>query len=281
LISTGSNVIDARVRTGSVDFSQPKFVLIDGDGHVLGTCLDAEGVFVESAECDGPVTVEILGCLPIQRLRDYLEGSKRYRLRNPLWLEGLRMLDAAGKPLADFLVSEIIEWRPSRLGPERVDIIAEWGSDSPQSGARHIWERWRTVRPDQINQWAVYDSEGRREWLTVVGRSSFRQTGPVDRPAGCAYYLDGAHVTDETCFYLAVGEAINGPGGYFGWNLDALNDCLRGGFRATTPFTLIWSDSQVARQSLTRILEEADDAPTFFEIIQTIFAEHEVDVVLR
>ncbi|WP_346105580.1 barstar family protein [Nonomuraea maheshkhaliensis] len=162
-----------------------------------------------------------------------------------------------------------------------MDIIAGWGHDSPQSGARHIWERWRTARPDQINQWAVYGSKDRREWLTIVGRSSFRQTGPVDRPAGRVYYLDGAHVTDETSFYLAVGEAINGPGGYFGWNLDALNDCLYGGFGATTPFTLVWSDSPVARRSLSRILEQVDDAPTFFGTIQTIFAEHDVSVVLR
>jgi RNAse (barnase) inhibitor barstar len=162
-----------------------------------------------------------------------------------------------------------------------VDIIAEWGHDSPQSGARHIWERWRTARPDEINQWAVYGPEGRREWLEVVGRSSFGQAGPLDRPAGRVYYLDGAHVTDESSFYLAVGEAINGPGGYFGWNLDALNDCLRGGFGATTPFTLIWSDSQVARQSLSRTLEPGDDPPTFFDVIQAIFAEHDVGVVLR
>ncbi|WP_327590963.1 barstar family protein [Nonomuraea sp. NBC_00507] len=34
-------------------------------------------------------------------------------------------------------------------------------------------------------------------------------------------------MTDEAAFYLAMGEAINGPGGYFGRNLDALDDCLR------------------------------------------------------
>ncbi|MEU1727479.1 barstar family protein [Nonomuraea sp. NPDC005692] len=264
-----------------MDISQPKFLLIDGDGRVLGTCLDAEGVFVEAAEGDGPVTVEILGCLPSQRLRDYLGSSNRYRLRNPLWLEGLRMLDAAGEPLADFWVSEIIEWRPSRLGSERADIIAKWGYDSPQAGTRHIWERWRTARPDQINQWAVYDSEGRREWLTLVGRSRFRQMGPVDRPAGRVYCLDGAHVTDMTSFYLAVGEAVNGPGGYFGWNLDALNDCLCGGFGATAPFTLVWSDSQVARRAPSTLLEQVDHSPTFFDAIQTIFAGLEVSVVLR
>jgi len=31
-------------------------------------------------------------------------------------------------------------------------------------------------------------------------------------------------------FWRLIGEAVNGPGGYFGSNLDAFNDCLSGGF---------------------------------------------------
>jgi hypothetical protein len=31
-------------------------------------------------------------------------------------------------------------------------------------------------------------------------------------------------------FWLVMGEAVNGPGGYFGRNLDGFNDCLGGGF---------------------------------------------------
>ncbi|MFD0592855.1 barstar family protein [Catellatospora coxensis] len=52
--------------------------------------------------------------------------------------------------------------------------------------------------------------------------------GLPDRPAGRTYHLDGRFVTDVEGFYCAIGEAVNGPGGYFGWNLDALVDCLRG-----------------------------------------------------
>jgi RNAse (barnase) inhibitor barstar len=57
-------------------------------------------------------------------------------------------------------------------------------------------------------------------------------------------------VTDRPGFYCAIGEAVNGPGGYFGANLDALRDCLRGGFGATAPFHLVWHASTVARTSL-------------------------------
>jgi RNAse (barnase) inhibitor barstar len=71
-----------------------------------------------------------------------------------------------------------------------------------------------------------------------------------DRPPGGTYHLDGRFVTDVEGFYCAIGEAINGPGGYFGWNLDALDDCLSGGFGVHPPFRLAWHDSAVAREHL-------------------------------
>ncbi len=67
-----------------VESLRPKFLLTDEDDQILGQCLDAEGLFVEAT--DEYVTIELLGCLPPQRMRDYLIGSERYRQRNPLGL---------------------------------------------------------------------------------------------------------------------------------------------------------------------------------------------------
>ena len=44
------------------------------------------------------------------------------------------------------------------------------------------------------------------------------------------YIVDGRRVADVEGFYTELGRAVNGPDGYFGSNLDALVDCLRGGF---------------------------------------------------
>jgi RNAse (barnase) inhibitor barstar len=52
--------------------------------------------------------------------------------------------------------------------------------------------------------------------------------------------LDGAVIQSPVDFYCAIGEAINGPGGYFGANLDSLADCLRGDFGIAVPFDLVW-----------------------------------------
>jgi Barstar (barnase inhibitor) len=43
------------------------------------------------------------------------------------------------------------------------------------------------------------------------------------------YVIDGGQVGSLEDFWRVIGEAVNGPGGYFGQNLDAFNDCLRGG----------------------------------------------------
>ncbi|MEU4830136.1 hypothetical protein [Streptosporangium sp. NPDC023615] len=126
-----SNVIRLPVSVRHVDDVQPKFLLIDADGQMCGSCVDAEGVFVEALDDDERGTVEILGCLPSPRMRDYLSGSKRHRLRNPLGPGALRMLDTAGNPLAEFWMGEVIGWRPSPLGRERVDLVAHCGMTSP------------------------------------------------------------------------------------------------------------------------------------------------------
>jgi hypothetical protein len=56
-------------------------------------------------------------------------------------------------------------------------------------------------------------------------------------------------------FWQQIGEAVNGPGGYFGKNLDAFADCLRGGYGGYFPedvdeFTFIWRDHEQSKRCL-------------------------------
>lgn len=44
------------------------------------------------------------------------------------------------------------------------------------------------------------------------------------------YRIDGTRIASKPDFYAEIGRSVNGDGGYFGSNLDALADCLRGGF---------------------------------------------------
>lgn len=63
------------------------------------------------------------------------------------------------------------------------------------------------------------------------------------------FHLDGTRAGDRPGLWAALGEAVNGPGGYYGSNLDALVDCLRGDFGPVPPFTLVWDQVAVARHS--------------------------------
>jgi hypothetical protein len=47
-----------------------------------------------------------------------------------------------------------------------------------------------------------------------------------------------------------MGEAVNGPAGYFGQNMNGFADSAIGGFGITGPWTLRWHHSKVAQQAL-------------------------------
>ncbi|WP_031086690.1 barstar family protein [Streptomyces sp. NRRL WC-3549] len=66
------------------------------------------------------------------------------------------------------------------------------------------------------------------------------------------YVIEGGEVTGLERFWDLVGEAVNGPGGYFGRNLDAFSDCLGGGFGtpADGSFVIEWRDHAASARAL-------------------------------
>ncbi|KND31494.1 barstar family protein [Streptomyces acidiscabies] len=66
------------------------------------------------------------------------------------------------------------------------------------------------------------------------------------------YVLDGTRIHTLDDFWHTLGSAINGPGGYFGRNLDALVDCLRGGFGTPDDgdYLIEWHHHDVSREHL-------------------------------
>ncbi|MEU8710139.1 barstar family protein [Streptomyces sp. NPDC048565] len=58
------------------------------------------------------------------------------------------------------------------------------------------------------------------------------------------YVIDGSRITGLDSFWDVIGEAVNGPGGYFGRNLDAFADCLSGGLGTPQDesFVIEWHD---------------------------------------
>lgn len=118
-------------------------------------------------------------------------------------------------------------------------------------GLSEVLSSWEDGIPMKHNQWSVLSYHGRRAWLSAV---SARQSCFSDRQSRTSHYvLDSTHIADYPGLFLALGEAINGPCGYYGKNLDAVEDCLAGGFGATPPFTLAWrGDNKLSEDAWDR-----------------------------
>ncbi|AEN13204.1 MULTISPECIES: barstar family protein [unclassified Streptomyces] len=66
------------------------------------------------------------------------------------------------------------------------------------------------------------------------------------------YVIEGSEVTGLERFWELIGEAVNGPGGYFGRGLDSFADCLSGGFGTPDDgaFVIEWRDHTASARAL-------------------------------
>jgi RNAse (barnase) inhibitor barstar len=272
---------DAVARPGGVT----EFVLRSRDESPYGTCRDVTGVFRERAAPPVP-QVRLLGCRPETHMLTALDavgqstkaGVRRRKIRADVHVVAA---DGSVARVIDAVVSGTVKAaEPSRLGAGLLDVTVDSDPREPlPTGILGILEHWHTGRPAEKNLWAGYNRQLRHHW---AGVALAHQSGPPDRPAGTTYDLDGRFVTDIEGFYCAIGEAINGPGGYFGWNLDALDDCLRGSFGARAPFRLVWHDSAVAGEHLVASYDRRRLGPAItLEYLLGMLATRHVETDLR
>ncbi|MER0240523.1 barstar family protein [Streptomyces sp. HSW2009] len=196
----------------------------------------------------------------------------------------LDLIDRAGAVMGSYFVNEVtvLGVEPSSHGTRLVDLTVTLWCDGALAEAEQVWDLVRSGRLNRTGMWHGLTPEGRRAWLSVALSSrQYRRRGRPDARAGQVFSLDGRHIVDEDTFYCAIGEAVNGPGGYFGWNLDALDDCLRGGWGATAPLTLHWESSAESRTRLAKPVPAGDREVTLFDLIQKLFEERGARVVLR
>ncbi|MEV7561687.1 barstar family protein [Streptomyces sp. NPDC089795] len=193
------------------------------------------------------------------------------------------VLDGDGAVMGSYFVGEVtvVDVEPSARGFGLVDLTVTLWCEDALPGAERAWDLVRTGHLNRTGMWHALAPEDRRAWLSVALWShAYRRRGRPDAPAGHAFTLDGRYVVDKDSFSCAIGDAINGPGGYFGWNLDALNDCLGGRWGATAPFTLHWDSSAVARNRLDERVP-GDREVVLFDLILEIFEGRGVSVILR
>lgn len=253
---------------------EPQFKLFDACDRPAGRCLRVDGLYSKRRGARRtPVT--LVGCEPSELLMRVLRKPKRwYQGGGQLWA-----LDRAGRVMNERCIGGVEHVRLSVLGGALLDITFADCDDTPPPAARPVWEAWYRGRPRVPNQWAPFPAAGRQEWLDMT-----YWTLDPDREdvSGGTYHLDGIFVTDEPGLHCAMGEAFNGPGGYFGREWMAFKDCLNGGFGVTPPFTLIWHHADVARQALAGPHGGRDSKPSsYFDDVVALLRRYRASVVLE
>lgn len=245
--------------------ADPRFELLGEGPDAVGSCERIDGLLIPHPL--GPdVPMELIGCEPTERLSAVLREPELSGYTE-LWA-----VDRTGRLMAfRAFALDITASRPSTLGEGLIDItIADGPYDPPPLLARPLWEAWYEGIPDTLNSWAPYSLQGRHEWLLLAMGNQGPQRA-TDRSGG-THHLDGRFVTDGSGLHCALGEALLGPGGYYGWGGDGF-DCLHGGFGVVPPFTLVWHDADVARQ--------APGLRAYFEETVRELERRRVTVVLR
>ncbi|WAU83209.1 hypothetical protein O1Q96_28090 [Streptomyces sp. Qhu-G9] len=224
-----------------------------------------------------PVPLRLLRCEPSGRLLAALEsGDDRFDLGSA----HLGPLDRTGRSIEEHWTCLHVEsWSYSAAGASRVDLTLDVSCDDfRSSAARAAHELWSAGPPTEPNRWAALDSAGRAAWSRAAQHNSAARRGPEPLP-NATYHLDGRHITDSGGFSLALGETMNGPGGYFGDCFGTIEYCLEEGHGGRRPFTLVWHDHHIARACLGRTPLTHDASPSFEQILE-FFAQHRVDVLL-
>jgi RNAse (barnase) inhibitor barstar len=248
-----------------------RYAVVDEVDHdLLARVLFVDGFFTErQPEKQAWRTFRLFGCSPYGALAELL--PRLTPATRHLANVEVRILDSRERPIGSYYVAafEVNAARPSPLGPGLVDVrVSGVLLSQPHPRAEPIWDYFREGGPRIRGEWAGYSPEGREAWLEVVRRHSFRReavpgaaSSPYTvhrntaKPEPAVFELDGERVEDRAGLYCALGEAVNGPGGYFGADLDSLRDCLRGGFGVQPPFDLRWKAADRARARLASAAE--------------------------
>lgn len=134
-------------------------------------------------------------------------------------------------------------------------------------GYQKAWDMKVNNEIIEKNIWKTFKKNELQGWLVCALNSSEFNL----KKDNIKIELDGNLFHNVDSFFCALGEEVNGPGGYFGRNLYALNDCLRGDFGVKSISELRWLHHQRSKKLFK----------TKFDRILEIFADHHIKIMLE
>ena len=133
-------------------------------------------------------------------------------------------------------------------------------------GVEKIWKLKVSNNLNKKGLWKSLTEQEKWGWLEVALKSHLKDKKDITK----TIIIEGKDITDYPSFYCALGESANGPGGYFGWNLDALYDCLIGGWGIIFPAKVLWINHLYSKKNLkekyNQIISVFEDSKTKLEL---------------
>ncbi|MEV6809632.1 barstar family protein [Streptomyces sp. NPDC051132] len=224
---------------GKVDF--PLYVVSDEEsGKVLVAAEGVEGFFVAPEEKS----------LGVAFLRAHQVEKDRRRVEDAV----MAVMNRRREKIGDYFIGRVVLGGTGVEEPGgNISRVAcrIFGNRCEYPEAERIWPRWASGIALEKGEWLRWPANYQSAWLHVVQNSWFASNRRAARYGmEDVIHLDGAQISTKSGFYCALGEAVNGPGGYFGSNLDALADCLSSSSGEGPPARIIWRNFQASQEFL-------------------------------
>lgn len=187
----------------------------------------------------------------------------------------LHIMDFRGRKVGEYYVGRVAFSGPSpwgEFGFKSSVSCRSFGHRCEYFDAKKIWSRWTSGEPLKFGEWAEWPKCLQNSWLHVVQNSWFSMGKEPGRyGASASVRLDGSNIRGKSGFYCAIGEAVNGPGGYYGSNLDALASCISSEDGLGPLVDVSWENFQVSQKYLSS---------EFLDSVLSVFSEFGISVNL-
>ncbi len=239
-LENSSNIYDLSFENWGVCGSFGEATGVHGEFYTTSYLSGGHLLSFESGHIEGRlhdwIRREKTGCLDVAGNATLNLHIRPSLLRAGHSLGPLHLVRHFQKKESDNIVEEIIFFAPN-MKPAPL-------------GRLQIMRSWSVKFPETTGGWIPLSYHQRRAWLDAVSHLWPQCSSPsVQRSKDCAI-LNGALIQDYPSLFLALGEAVNGPCGYLGKNLDAVADCIGDPHGVNIPFELRWDSYEQCRKRL-------------------------------
>lgn len=169
---------------------------------------------------------------------------KKYSLQTKSYVNNIYLIfvNVKGEPIASiyFVINQPMFSHKSVFisGNKNIELTGTMDQHI-SSTTITLLKEWTEIPPTEINKWTSLSKPQLEDWLHAVRLyQQYRNYNKHKSNKRC-YVLDGSFINDFNSFFCALGEAIYGPAGYFGFNISSLKDCLSEK-RKEHGFSIVW-----------------------------------------